>query len=101
MVKFNVTISKRLKIMVLGVNTKHIHIHNVILDNTVTKFATILPFLPLFSIQANLYGKLVLQTNLNGKKNELKKRQKSIFPRNQFFLSEKWKTWTSSNYHRV
>ena len=48
MVKFIVSILKRLKTMVFLVNTKYIHKYNVILNQTVTKLVTILTkyFLP-------------------------------------------------------
>ena len=42
MVKFNVSILNRFKIMGIFVNTEYIHKHNVIFNKTVTKFATIL-----------------------------------------------------------
>ena len=42
MVKFNVSISNRLKIMDFFVNTKYIHKNNVISNKTVTKLFTIL-----------------------------------------------------------
>ena len=42
MVKFNVAILKRLRIMVFLVNIKYIHKYNVILNKTVTKLVTIL-----------------------------------------------------------
>ena len=41
MVKFNVSILYRLKIMFFFVNTKYIHKHNVIFNKTVTKLVTI------------------------------------------------------------
>ena len=37
-VKFNVSILNRLKVMVFFVNTKYIHKHNVIFNKTVTNF---------------------------------------------------------------
>ena len=40
--KFNVLILKRLQIMVFLVNTRYIHIQNVVLNNTVTKLVNIL-----------------------------------------------------------
>ena len=48
MVKFNVSILIRLKIMGFFVNTKKIHKHNVIFNKTITKIVTILAkcFLP-------------------------------------------------------
>ena len=42
MVKFNVSILNRLKIMGFFVNAKYIHLCNVILNETVTKLLTIL-----------------------------------------------------------
>ena len=42
MVKFNVAILSRLKIMGFFLNTKKIDIHNVIFSKTVTKLVTIL-----------------------------------------------------------
>ena len=42
MMKFNVLILKRLKIMFFLVNTKYIHKYNVILNKAVTKLVTIL-----------------------------------------------------------
>ena len=42
MLKFNVLILNRLKIMVFFVNTKYIEKHNVIFNKTVTKLITIL-----------------------------------------------------------
>ena len=42
MVKFNVSILNRLKIMGFFVNTRYIHKHNVIFNKTVTKIVTIL-----------------------------------------------------------
>ena len=42
MLKFNVSILNRLKIMGFFVNTKYIHKNNVILNKTVTKLVTIL-----------------------------------------------------------
>ena len=42
MVKFNVSILNRLKIMGFFVNTKYVHKHDVIFNKTVTKFVTIL-----------------------------------------------------------
>ena len=41
-VKFNISILKRLKIMVFLVNTKYIHKYNVILNKTVTRLVTTL-----------------------------------------------------------
>ena len=40
MVKFNVSILNRLKIMVLFVNTRYIHRHNVVFNKTLTKLVT-------------------------------------------------------------
>ena len=42
MVKFNVSILNRLKIMSFFVNTRYIHKYNVIVSETVTKLVTIL-----------------------------------------------------------
>ena len=42
MVKFNVSILNRLKIMGFFVNAKYIHKYNVTLDKTVTKLFTVL-----------------------------------------------------------
>ena len=42
MVKFNVSILNRLKIMGFFLNTEYIHKHNVIFNKTVTKLVTIL-----------------------------------------------------------
>ena len=42
MVKFNVSVLNRLKIMGFFVNTKYIHKNNVIFNKTVTKLVTIL-----------------------------------------------------------
>ena len=41
MVKFNISILNRLKIMIFFVNIKYVHIHNVIFNKTVTKLVTI------------------------------------------------------------
>ena len=56
MVKFNVSILKRLKIMGFFVNTKQMHKHNAIFNKTVTKIVTILTkcFFHIWTPQASL-----------------------------------------------
>ena len=59
MVKFNVSILNRLKVMgFFVVNTKYIHKHNIIFNKTVTKLVTILTkiFLPYLNPTSYLNG---------------------------------------------
>ena len=59
MVKFNVSILNRLKIMVFLVNAKYKNKHNVIFNESITKLVTILtkcffPYLHIWTLQATL-----------------------------------------------